>query len=153
MCSRASGAGNSRCMSNDVWTAEVTFDVPFHDVDLMGIVWHGHYAKYFEVARSKLLGGLDYDYRQMKASGYAWPVIEMRIRYAQPMRFEQRVIVQARIIEYESRLRIAYEIRDAESGRRLTRAHTDQVALDMESGEMCFASPPVLLEKLGVTHS
>ncbi len=34
------------------WTAEVTFDIPFHDVDLMGIVWHGHYAKYLEVARA-----------------------------------------------------------------------------------------------------
>jgi acyl-CoA thioester hydrolase len=66
------------------------------------------------------------------------------------MRFEQRIVVRASIVEYESRLRIAYEIRDAGSGRRLTRAHTDQVALDMESGEMCYASPPVLLEKLGV---
>ena len=138
-------------MSDRSWTAEVELEIPFHDVDMMGVVWHGHYAKYFEIARSRLLGALDYDYRQMKESGYAWPVIEMQVRYAQPLEFEQRVVVQARIVEYECRLRIDYEIRDAGSGRRLTRGHTVQVALDMSAGEMCFASPGILLEKLGVT--
>lgn len=133
------------------WSAEVTLDIPFHDVDMMGVVWHGHYAKYFEIARSRLLGQFDYDYRQMKASGYAWPVIEMQVRYARPLRFEQRVVVHARLVEYEYRLRIVYEIRDADTGQRLTRGHSVQVAMDMENGEMCFASPPVLLEKLGVT--
>lgn len=138
-------------MSDTDWAAEVTLEIPFHDVDMMGVVWHGHYAKYFEIARSRLLARYDYDYRQMKESGYAWPVIEMQVRYAQPLRFEQRVTVHARIVEYESRLRIVYEIRDAQTGRRLTRGHTVQVALDMSDGEMCFASPPVLLDKLGVS--
>lgn len=137
-------------MTDSDWQAEVTLEIPFHDVDMMGVVWHGHYAKYFEIARSRLLARFDYDYRQMRDSGYAWPVIDMHVRYAQPLRFEQRVTVSARIVEYESRLRIVYEIRDADSGRRLTRGQTVQVALDMSDGEMCFASPPVLLEKLGV---
>lgn len=138
-------------MTDGRWSAAVTLEVPFHDVDVMGVVWHGNYAKYFEIARTRLLGGLDYDYPEMKESGYAWPVIDLRIRYARPLRFEQRFVVHARIVEYESRLRIVYEIRDAESGERLSRGHTDQVALDMASGEMLFASPPILLEKLGVT--
>jgi acyl-CoA thioester hydrolase len=30
----------------------VELDVPFHDVDLQRVVWHGHYYKYFEVART-----------------------------------------------------------------------------------------------------
>jgi acyl-CoA thioester hydrolase len=137
-------------MSEPPWSAEVTLQVPFHDVDMMGVVWHGHYARYFEMARSALLRGFDYDYRQMKASGYAWPVIDLRVRYAQPLTFEQRVVVRARLTEYEYRLKIDYDIRDEATGESLTRGHTIQVALDMSAGEMCLASPPVLLEKLGV---
>jgi len=43
--------------------------VPFHDVDMMGIVWHGRYAKYLELAREEMLGTIDYGIAQMKAAG------------------------------------------------------------------------------------
>jgi len=138
-------------MSDPSWRAETTFVIPFHDVDMMGIVWHGNYAKYFELARTELLGGLGYDHREMLASGFVWPVIEMHVRYGQPLRCGQWVTVSARISEYESRLRIVYGVRDADSGQRLTRGYTVQVALGVEDGEMRFESPPVLLQKLGVT--
>ncbi|MDP5009102.1 MAG: acyl-CoA thioesterase, partial [Glaciimonas sp.] len=36
---------------------------------------------------------------------------------------------------------------------RLTKGTTTQVAVNVASGEMCFASPTVLLEKLGITVS
>lgn len=29
--------------------AEVLIEVPFHDVDVMKVAWHGHYVKYFEI--------------------------------------------------------------------------------------------------------
>jgi acyl-CoA thioester hydrolase len=128
-------------------SASVAIAIPFHDVDMMGIVWHGRYAKYLEIARENMLETIDYNIKQMKASGYAWPVIEMNIRYAQPLLFEQKIRVQADLIEIENRMKIAYRIFDVESGRRLTKAYTVQVALDASCGEMLFASPAVLLEK------
>ena len=36
-------------------------DVPFHHVDALGIVWHGHYPKYFEAAGMALLRKLALD--------------------------------------------------------------------------------------------
>lgn len=135
---------------NADWSADVVMEVPFHDVDMMEVAWHGHYAKYFEIARCVLLDKIDYNYLQMKASGYAWPVIELHVRYAQPTRFGDQIRVQARIAEYENRLKILYSIVDEQTGRRLTKGHTHQVAVEMTSGEMCFVSPPVLFEKLGV---
>lgn len=123
--------------------------VPFHDVDLMGIVWHGHYAKYFEIARCVLFDKYDYNYAQMKASGYAWPVIDMRVRYPASATFGETITVHASISEWENRLKVDYEIRNCE-GERLTRGYTVQVAVDMSSGDMCFESPPILFEKLGL---
>lgn len=130
--------------------AEIEIEIPFHDVDVLGVAWHGHYVKYLEIARCALLDKIDYNYPQMRDSGYAWPVIDMRIRYPQPLYFQQKVRVRAKLEEWEYRLKFSYEIRDAESGKRLTRAYTVQVALDMRSGEMQFASPPILFEKLGL---
>ena len=73
--------------------AEVVIEVPFHDVDIMNVVWHGHYLKYFEIARCKLLDQFHYNYMQMQASGYAWPVIESHVRYVQGIQFEHKTIL------------------------------------------------------------
>ena len=131
-------------------STEITMEVPFHDVDMMEVAWHGHYVKYLEIARCALLDKIDYNYPQMKASGFAWPVIELHIRYAQPLRFQQQLTVRATLKEWENRLKVDYQILDAASGKRLTKAHTVQVAVDMNNHEMLFMSPPVLFEKLGL---
>ena len=132
------------------WSAEVELQVQFFDLDPMQIVWHGNYVKYLEVARCALLDTLDYNYPEMQASGYAWPIIDLHLRYAHPATFGQRVKVRASVIEWENRLKIAYVITDSVSGQRLSRGTTTQVAVDMATHEMCFASPPVLLKKLGI---
>jgi acyl-CoA thioester hydrolase len=100
--------------------------------------------------RNALLRSIGYDYPEMQASGYAWPVIELFVRYAQPLRYRQRIEVDAFLTEWENRLKIDYLIRDAETGKRLTRGHTIQVAVDMRTGEMRLVSPDALLERLGV---
>lgn len=129
---------------------EVEIEIPFHDVDVMQVAWHGHYAKYLEIARCQLLDSIDYNYPQMRDSGYAWPVIDMRIRYAQPLAFQDRVRVKATLTEWENRLKIDYLISDTQTGKRLTKAYTVQVAVEIANGEMQFVSPSVLFEKLGL---
>ena len=130
-------------------SAEVTIQVPFHDVDLVGIVWHGHYAKYFEIARCALLETFDYNYDRMLASGYGWPVIDLRLRYVKPAQFGQKIRVRATLLEWENRLRIEYLVTDDASGQRLTKGESVQVAVNMATREMCMVSPDVLFEKLG----
>ena len=128
--------------------AEVEIQVPFHDVDAMHYVWHGHYYKYFEVVRTKLFQSIDYDVLQMKASGYSWPIIETSCKYVQPMLYNHLIQVSAKIQEYENRLKIIYRISDAKTGEKLATGHTTQVAVDMKNNEMCFVSPKFLLKKV-----
>jgi acyl-CoA thioester hydrolase len=132
------------------WIAETETQVQFFDLDPMDVVWHGHYVKYLEIVRGVLLDTINYNYAQMKASGYLWPVVDMHVRYAASATFGQRLKLRAEIVEWENRLKIGYLITDAASGRRLTRASTTQVAVEIVSGEMCFVSPRVLLERLSV---
>ena len=128
--------------------ADVMIEVPFHDVDTMNVVWHGHYLKYFEIARCKLLDQFHYNYNQMRDSGYAWPVIESHVRYVKGIEFEQKIRVRAILKEWENRLKIEYLIFDAVSDRKLTKGYTSQVAVHIEKREMCFQSPQVLLDCL-----
>lgn len=131
-------------------TAAVRIEVPFHDLDPAGYVWHGNYAKYLELARCALLKTFDYNYDAMMRSGFLWPVVDLQLRYLRPLRFGDEVVVHASLKEWEYRLRIEYLIRSARSGERLTTAMTTQVAVDIASGEMCLRSPAILFERLGV---
>lgn len=128
----------------------VEIEIPFHDCDPANIVWHGHYARYFEVARCALLEKFNYNYDHMLQSGYAWPLIDYSARFIKPLRFKQKVRVRARIVEWEYRLKLDYLITDAGSGERLCKGSTAQVAIDLKTQEMCLMSPDVLLKKLGI---
>lgn len=130
-------------------TAEVIIDVPFFDVDAMQVVWHGNYVKYLEVARCELLRSFNYDYLDMQASGYMWPIVDLSVKYVGSALFARKIKVQARLKEWENRLRIDYLITDVESGKKLTKASTIQVAIDLSTMQMCFESPAVLFDKLG----
>lgn len=133
---------------NALLVSSVEIEIPFHDCDPMNIVWHGNYARYLEVARCELLRKFDYDYLQMRESGYAWPIVDMRIKYIDSALFTQRIRVEAYLKEYEQRLKIDYVIFDVATNKRLTKAYTVQVAVEQQSGEMQYVSPPILMQKL-----
>jgi len=133
---------------NALLIAEVEIEIPFHDCDPMQIVWHGNYARYLEVARCELLRKFDYDYLAMNESGYLWPIVDMRIKYIGSAVFTQVIKVSAYLKEYETRLKVDYVISDANTGEKLTKATTVQVAVDKNTKEMQFNSPQVLIDKL-----
>ena len=127
---------------------EVPIEVPFHDVDMMGIVWHGHYLKYFEIARTALMRLADLDMDAMARTGCAWPVVTCEIKYIKPLRYGQKVLVEATLLDYEDRLKIAYAIRDADSGVRHSKATTVQLAVDGKSGELAAGTPKGMVEAI-----
>lgn len=133
-----------------MYSVETEIEVPFHDVDPMNKVWHGHYLKYFELARCDLLALFNYGYKEMHASGFAWPIVDMRIKFIRPLLFEQKVVVHAELVEWEYRIKIAYEVRDLKTNEKLSKGHTTQMAIDIESEETLFESPAILREKLGL---
>ncbi|MDR1994332.1 acyl-CoA thioesterase [Azonexus sp.] len=128
-----------------VLATDIQIKVPFYDVDMVNIVWHGHYAKYLEDARCALFDAIGYNYDDMFRDGYVWPIIDMHLRYVQPAKFKQILNVRAELIEWQERLVVNYLISDAQTGQRLTRAATTQVAVRMATQEMLYASPPQLL--------
>ena len=136
--------------TRELWH-EIEVVPPFFDIDSMDVVWHGHYVKYLELARCALLDKFGYGYTQMRASGYAWPIVDLRLKYSRPASFDQRLIVRAEIVEWENRLKMDYTICDAATGERLHSATSIQVAVDMATREMQYVCPRILWERLGVS--
>lgn len=135
-------------MKKNIVSEKIIIRVPFYDVDMMRVVWHGNYIKYFEQARCKLLDKIQYNYLEMEASGYMWPIVDCRVKFVKPAVFNADIEVVATIVEYENRLKIEYVIYDVISRQRLTKGYTVQVAVSIDTGEMCYVTPAALQEKL-----
>jgi acyl-CoA thioester hydrolase len=129
-------------------STETVIKAQFYDLDPMNVVWHGNYARFLEQARCDLLDSIGYNYVEMGESGFAWPIVDMRIKYVRPIRFGQEIVVTASLVEHQNRLKIDYRIRDRASGEVLTKASTIQVAVKIETGEMQLESPAALTDKI-----
>lgn len=128
--------------------ADVEMEIPFFDVDSLNIVWHGNYCKYFEVARCELLHKIGYDYTDMHDTGYAFPIIELKAKYILPLVFQQRIRIRAELLEWEHRLKCAYEICDVQSGVVHTRGTTVQAAVALGDQHLQFVCPTVFTERV-----
>lgn len=128
--------------------ATIEAHVAFHDVDVAGVVWHGHYLKYLENARWALMARLDFGLDAMIASGYAWPIVDVHVKYVRAARFNDRLTVQASLVEWENRLTVNYLVTNAATTERVARARTVQVAVEASTGVLQFATPAVLLERV-----
>ncbi|MEO1020382.1 MAG: acyl-CoA thioesterase [Pseudomonadota bacterium] len=125
-----------------------TIEPQFYDVDPMNIVWHGNHVRFLEIARRDFLKKIDYDYEEMRKSGYQWPIVDLRLRYYRPIHFAQNVDIETSLIDWEARLKLAYLIIDQRSREKLVRAHSVQVAVDLNSKEMLWETPKAMREKL-----
>jgi acyl-CoA thioester hydrolase len=123
---------------------EVVLEIPFHDVDIMGVAWHGHYVKYLEIARTAMMRKIGLDFQELQGSGYLWPIVECHLKYIRPLRYGQKVRVKAVLLECESRVKVGYTLSDAETGEKLNKAWTIQVAILADTGELQFDFPPHL---------
>lgn len=129
--------------------AEVRHRVPFHDVDVMNIVWHGHYFKYFEIARTALAQKVGLDWPEAKALGFAMPVIGVDAKYKLPIRYDDQLTLHAAFEEpLLPALILRYTI--SSQGGRVVHAvgTTKQAYVQIATLETCLALPPVIEERL-----
>ena len=125
----------------------IELEVPFHDVDALGVVWHGHFFKYLELARTQLLRSRGLDVGDLVGPRYRFVVIESGCRHASPLRYGDRVRVTAWLADVEHRLFIAYEATNLTRGQRAARAHTILATTD-KHGKMLLRTPQPILDRL-----
>ncbi len=123
-------------------------DVPFHDVDSLQIVWHGHYFKYFEIARTKLFTLHGIDGKEMMELGYRLVVSHTECKHVSPLAYKDRFRVSAWFTgEPDHRIEVLYEIWNLTTDKRAARGRTDLVTTD-PAGTMLLATPELLQKRI-----
>lgn len=120
-------------------TAAATRVVRFNEVDPLKVLWHGHYASYFEDARVAFGNRYGLSYQAIHAAGYATPIKQMHVEYDAPLLFGQECRILATLYWNDAaRLNFAYAIQDAATAQTVTRGYTVQLFLSL-SGEVQYA--------------
>jgi acyl-CoA thioester hydrolase len=114
--------------------SETRFRVRYAETDQAGVVYHSNYLIWFEVGRVELCRDYGFNYRDMETEAEALlPVIEARVSYRAPARYDDEIVVRTRIIELRSRLiGFAYEILRANDGTLLAEGQTRHVVMNRE---------------------
>jgi len=121
--------------------------VPFHDCDPMGIVWHGRYFEYFELARAELFAGFGLDVPEIRALGYRMYVVDVRCRYTHPLAYGERVEISARIKATRPLIRVVYSVRNLTRIRTSARGHCVLATTDA-AGTLFYETPDAIFDRL-----
>ncbi len=67
--------------------------------DQMGVVYHGHYAQFFEIARTESIRSLGFSYKSLEAMGIMLPVVDMHTRFLRPIKYDDFITVTVTLRE------------------------------------------------------
>jgi acyl-CoA thioester hydrolase len=126
-----------------VQTHAIRLTIPFHDLDPLQIVWHGHYLKYFDKARFALFDHCGIDLlRYAEEHGWLFPITRTSTKHILPLRCRDAIIVSARVREAHIRIVLDFEIRRAADGVVTTRGQGEQVAVRLPGMDLALQIPP-----------
>jgi acyl-CoA thioester hydrolase len=82
--------------------AEAAHELPiriyFEDTDAGGIVYHAHYLRYAERARTEWMRTLGYDHRRLAAEhGLLFAVVRSELDFVTPARLDDKLVVRTRL--------------------------------------------------------
>jgi acyl-CoA thioester hydrolase len=78
-----------------MYSSETQIRIHYALTDQMGVVYHGHYAQFYEIARVEGLRQLGFTYKEMEASGVIMPVVDIHSRFLRPAKYDDLITVKA----------------------------------------------------------
>ncbi len=118
-------------------THRTEMNVRFNEADPLGIVWHGHYLRYFEDGREDFGKTYGLSYLDFYRQGIAVPVISVECQYKKPLRYGDQMIIETTCVELISaKLQFEYKIFDAANNSLVAYGSTLQVFVDAKTFEL-----------------
>lgn len=128
-----------------ILSAEHEITVRFSEVDSMGIVWHGHYIKFFEDGREAFGKQYGIGYMDIYDQGFMAPVVDINCQYKKVVRYNDKIKVRTTFENAASaKIIFHFEILDS-SNKILATGKSTQVFMTPE-GELYLTMPTFFVE-------
>jgi acyl-CoA thioester hydrolase len=116
--------------------------VRFNEADPLGIVWHGHYLRYFEDGRESFGKKFGIAYLDFYRNGLAVPIVSVHCDYKQPLKYGSSVFVITTFRDSPAaKLNFDYRIIDATTEKLVATGSTTQVFVDVKNFQLQLTMP------------
>lgn len=142
-----------------MFSYETKIRVRYAETDRMGYVYYGNYATFYEIGRVETFRKLGISYKKLEDSGIIMPVLELKIKFIKPAKYDDLLIIKTVIRKLPSvRIYFEYEIfsinpsphRKSESNYNkelLNVGETTLVFINFQNGKPC-KPPEYFIEKI-----
>jgi acyl-CoA thioester hydrolase len=117
--------------------------VRFNEADPLGIVWHGHYIRYFEDGREAFGAMYDLKYLDVYKKGFVTPVVSVQCDFKKSLRYGDTVRVETIYIPTDAaKLKFTYRLFNTSTGDLVATGSSVQVFLSSEDSVLQLSNPP-----------
>lgn len=125
-----------------VLTESANILVKFNEADPLGIVWHGHYIRYFEDGREAFGEKYGLRYLDIYKEGYTVPVVNVQCNYKRSLRYGDRVVVETTYVNTAAaKIRFDYKLYNFTTGELVADGSSLQVFLDVPTSTLQLTIP------------
>ena len=123
--------------------------VRYGETDQMGVVYHGNYASYFEIARTEWLRNLGVTYKELENKGIMLPVISLFFNFIKSAKYDY-VLTIIVILKKKPLVKIEfdYEIYNQKK-EKISTGNSVLAFMDMKTNKP-LRCPNYILEKLNI---
>ncbi|MSU64246.1 MAG: acyl-CoA thioesterase, partial [Pedosphaera sp.] len=125
--------------------------VSYSDCTVGNHVYHSRYLDIIEVARSEFLRELGTPFKDLQQQGLAFPIIEVRLRYIYPARYDDQLSIFVSLIQFTG-LRLGFEhVIKNQNQQQVAIAGTWHVCTSLEERPRRIPKPlsALLISRLG----
>ena len=133
-------------------THQISFRVRYGETDQMGVVNHGNYALYFEMARIEWLRALGVSYKAMEESGIALPVVNLTVNYRKPLFYDDDLTVTTRLTGLQT-ASIKFEFEIQNQNRELCSTAEVTLVFLNNATRKPMRCPQELLERIQASYN
>ena len=82
-----------------MYTTTTNIRVHYALTDQMGIVYHGHYAQFYEIGRTESIRQLGFTYKDIEAMGVIMPVVDLHTKFLRPAKYDDLLTIKTTLKE------------------------------------------------------
>lgn len=128
-------------------THTTELEVKFSEADPLGIVWHGHFIRYFEDGREAFGAAYGLKYLDFYRSNIVVPIINIQCDYKRILRYGHRIRLETTYKDtLAAKLIFNYSIYDARTNEQVATGSSVQVFMDKGSLELMLTLPQFMID-------
>jgi acyl-CoA thioester hydrolase len=121
--------------------------IRYDEVDKMGYVYHGNYAKYYHISRTDLLRKIGISEIELEKYNVLLPVTEMNIKYLKPVFYDDIITIQTSLQKIPTSRLVFYHEVSSNSGEIINRANSTVAFVDINTRKPMKA-PQIIIDKI-----